>query len=132
MKIRKFGMAFALAGAVVATSASAHHSPAAFDLTKRTSVTGLVKSAFFRNPHGEIVVSVRDAKGKVTDWQLETSAANLLRRRGWDFSQVHPGITATFVGHANKTVPNFVYIREIHLQNGTVFGDKDGNDKALD
>lgn len=132
MKTRNFGLALAIAGAAIATAASAHHSPAAFDITTRQTVTGVVKSAFFRNPHGEIVVSVRDNKGRVTDWKLETSAANLLRRRGWDFSQVRPGMTASFVGHPNKTVPNYVYIREIHLPNGTVFGDKGGNDKALD
>jgi hypothetical protein len=36
------------------------------------------------------------------------------------------------VGHLNKEQPREIYIREIHFEDGTVFGDKGGNDAALD
>lgn len=125
------------AAAVAALSLSAvtvhaHHSPAAWEITKRSSVSGVVKEASFRNPHGLLTLQVTNEKGQVEEWRVETSAANLLRRRGWDFSKVVPGIKVTVVGHLNKEQPREIYIREIHFEDGTVFGDKGGSDAALD
>lgn len=125
-------IASALALAAVAFPASAHHSPASYDTTRRITVTGTVKTVFFRNPHGHIVLEVKGPKGQTAVWQVETSASNLLRRRGWVFSKVQPGLTASFVGHPNKTVPQDVYLREIRFQDGSVFGDQGGNDNVLD
>lgn len=126
-------MALATAGVFsIAAPLSAHHSPASWDITKRTNITGEVKDAYFRNPHGHITLLVKDAKGRVTEWQIEASAANLLRRRGWEFSKIKPGLNATFIGHPNKTEPRALYLREVRFEDGTGFGDKEGNDKALD
>jgi hypothetical protein len=119
----------ALLGAV---AVQAHHSPAAWEITKRNSVTGVVKDASFRNPHGQITLVVTNDKGQAEEWRVETSAANLLRRRGWDFSKVTPGIKITVMGHLNKENPREIYIREIQFEDGTLFGDKGGNDAALD
>lgn len=116
----------------IAIPAFAHHSPASYDTTKRVKIQGTVKAASFRNPHGHITVEVRDARGKVSTWQVETSAANLLRRRGWVFGKVKTGVTGTFFGHPNKTVPQDIYLREIEFTDGTRFGDKGGNDNVLD
>lgn len=122
----------ALPLAAIAIPAWAHHSPASYDTTRRVQIQGAVQTAFFRNPHGHIELQVKDARGKVATWQIETSAANLLRRRGWVFSKVKQGVTGTFVGHPNKTVPNDIYLREIVFSDGTRFGDKGGNDNVLD
>lgn len=118
--------------ATLSTPVGAHHSPASYDITRRTTVTGVVKEAFFRNPHGHITLVVADAKGKTSEWSIETSAANLLRRRGWVFSKVKPGVKGTFTGHPNKTVARDIYLREIKFADGTAFGDKGGSDQALD
>lgn len=115
-----------------AVSVHAHHSPAAWEITQRSSVSGEVKEASFRNPHGLLKLAVRNDKGETEEWHVETSAANLLRRRGWDFAKVTPGIKIKVVGHLNKEQPRQIYIREIHFEDGTVFGDKGGNDAALD
>lgn len=122
----------AIPALALAIPAVAHHSPASYDTTKRVTIRGTVKSAFFRNPHGHITLEVRDARGQVTEWQVETSAANLLRRRGWVFSKVKAGVTGSFVGHPNKTVRNDIYLREITFADGTKFGDQGGNDNVLD
>ncbi|OYU45408.1 MAG: hypothetical protein CFE44_07670 [Burkholderiales bacterium PBB4] len=109
----------------------AHHSPASFDITKRTTVTGVIKKAMFRNPHGSMVLTVKNGK-KTEEWDVETSAANLLRRRGWVFAKFAPGATVTVYVHLNKTVPKMIYVREARFADNTFFGDKEGNDKALD
>lgn len=115
-----------------AVAVHAHHSPAAWEITQRSTVSGEVKEASFRNPHGLLKLAVRNDKGETEEWHVETSAANLLRRRGWDFSKVTPGLKIKVVGHLNKEQPRQIYIREIHFEDGTVFGDKGGNDAALD
>lgn len=133
-KFRRLNTVLVAAGIAVATASTpaiAHHSPASYDITKRTTLTGVIKEAMFRNPHGKMVVEVKNG-AKVESWDVETSAANLLRRRGWDFSKFRPGATITIYGHLNKTLPRVIYIREVRFADGTFFGDKDGNDKALD
>ena len=90
----------------------AHHSPAAWEITKRNSVTGVVKDASFRNPHGQITLVVTNDKGQAEEWRVETSAANLLRRRGWDFSKVVPGIKITVFFFCNY----FLYYKTIAIK----------------
>lgn len=122
-----------LLAAVLAAPAvvQAHHSPASFDLTRRTTLTGVIHQSQFRNPHGRMLLDVRTGN-RVVRWEVETSAANLLRRRGWVFSRFRAGTTVTVYGHLNKTVPNYIYVREARFADGTFFGDSEGNDQALD
>lgn len=128
--------------------AQAHHSAAGYDTQKRVAIKGTIKKVSFRNPHGHIelmvdgkpieaAVFLKDgmpsvAGGKEVEWEVETAAANLLRRRGWDFRAVKKGQTVTLIGHPSKDKKPIMYLREIHFEDGTVFGDPDGADKALD
>lgn len=116
----------------LAAPVAAHHSPASYDTSRRVSIEGTIISAQFRNPHGKIRLRVAGRNGAEVVWEAETSASNLLRRRGWVFSQVRAGSRVTLVGHPNKTVANDIYLREIRFPNGTVFGDQGGSDQALD
>lgn len=134
-----------LKSAILATSAillstlnlqsQAHHSSTGYDLDSRIEITGTVKSAMFRNPHGTLVLEgVAPVEGfsDATEWEVETAASNLLRRRGWDFKRVKPGLHVTLTGHARKDKAPVLYLREIKFDDGTVFGDPDGQDKSLD
>lgn len=115
----------------LAAPVAAHHSPASYDTSRRISVEGTIISAQFRNPHGKIRLRVM-SNGREVVWEAETSASNLLRRRGWAFAQIRAGSRVTLVGHPNKTVANDLYLREIRFADGTVFGDQGGSDQALD
>ena len=124
----------ATAAALAASNlAVAHHSGASWDLTKRVSLKGTVQTVEFRNPHGKMTLSVAGPGGKPVTWQVETSAMNLLMRRGWKPARIKVGETVTVAGHLKK-VPgtNDLYLREVKLADGTVFGDPTGNDKQLD
>src|SRR3954447_8717176 len=65
---------FGAACLLAAASAVAHHSPAAFDMSRQVTIAGIVASFEWANPHAYL--SVRDdADGRT--WRLELSPANL-------------------------------------------------------
>jgi hypothetical protein len=117
---------------LLAAAGLAHHSAASWDLSKRITISGQLKSVKFRNPHGALQIMVGTTPSKAVQWEIETSALNLLVRRGWKFDSVKAGDKVTLVGHPHKTQPNHLYLRELTLADGTHYGDPAGKDAALD
>ena len=48
-----------------------------------------------RNPHVWFYLDIRDASGKVTNWDLEGSSPNGLIRNGWQKGTVKAGVDVT-------------------------------------
>jgi len=70
----------------------AHHSFAMFDMAKKGSVTGTVRSFEWSNPHVWLWVDVSDAQGNVTSYGFEGSApGELARTGGWTKRSVNKG-----------------------------------------
>ena len=65
----------------IAMPATAHHSAAGQDFTKRVEMSGVVKSWSIMNPHGKLVIQVTDAKG-TRAIELETHSRNNVYRAG--------------------------------------------------
>ena len=60
--------------ALLAAPAAAHHSQAGiFESTKTIEITGVIESVSWRNPHGQILLSVTDQAGKKTVWDAATA-----------------------------------------------------------
>jgi len=79
--------------------ALAHHSQAGiFDSNKKIEVTGIIKSVSWRNPHGQILLTAKDAKGVDTVWDAETASISILRIRGVDGTSIHVGDRVTIAG----------------------------------
>lgn len=67
-----------------AAAAAAHHAFAAeFDRDRPVALRGRVTEMRWANPHAWIYVDVENDDGTVTNWALETRAANNLIRLGW-------------------------------------------------
>lgn len=72
--------------------ASAHHSFAAFDLSKTVKLEATVKEFQWTNPHSWMQVVVLDPKTKGSkEWALEMTNVALLVRTGWRPATVKQG-----------------------------------------
>lgn len=89
-------------GALSLGMAEAHHSVAAFDLTKVEEVKGTVKTLEWTNPHAWVWVMVPDAKGGSADMGFECASLTMLRRGGWTRDVLKPGDKVTIKYHPMK------------------------------
>jgi len=104
---------------LLATSATAHHSTAAiYDGSKTIEVTGTVDKIHWRNPHGQILLSARDASGKTVQWTIETPATVILRILGIGQDFINAGDRITIAGAPARKNPNAMNGRNILLASG--------------
>ena len=122
--MRRFFQVVTVISGLAASShvAHAHHSQAGvFDSRKTIEITGVVKSVSWRNPHGQILLAVKDEKGVETIWDAETASISILRNRGVDGSPVRVGDRVTIAGGASIRNRPEILARSILLPNGTEF-----------
>lgn len=86
-----------LLGLSVATTASAHHSTAAYDRTKQIKLTGTVREFQWTNPHSWIQLVVTDKQGAKKEWGIEFGNPVINIRYGWKRTDVKPGDKVTVV-----------------------------------
>jgi hypothetical protein len=89
----------ALMAVALVAPALAHHSPAAFDRTKKVTLVGTVKEFRWQNPHTWIEVEVPDEKdkSKIIVWGVELTSPTYLIRAGWKSNIIKPGDKVTVV-----------------------------------
>ncbi|MFT3905840.1 MAG: DUF6152 family protein [Steroidobacteraceae bacterium] len=77
------GLSAGLLLAMPFSAADAHHSAVAYDLSARATLSGVVKSFEWENPHCWLVLAVPDGKGGTEEWRLEGGSVSILVRNGW-------------------------------------------------
>lgn len=90
MRLPKFVLMPAVLVAVLAPSASAHHSPVMFDQSKKVELSGTVRQFQWTNPHCYIQLLVEDG-GRQVEWNMEMGAPIYLANRGWRPSTLKAG-----------------------------------------
>jgi hypothetical protein len=102
----------------------AHHSFAAeYDTHKPIKITGVVTKMEWMNPHARFYVDVKDADGKVTNWNFELGAIPVLLRQGWRKGSLKEGDMVTVEGVAAKDGSNLGSAQRVTLPDGRrVFG----------
>ncbi|HZI50381.1 MAG TPA: DUF6152 family protein [Terriglobia bacterium] len=92
------------------TSASAHHGFGAFDRTTPITLTGVVKSVEWINPHAIVYIDVKGDDGKTVTWAIQAAPPNLLVRMGMPRDTLQPGAVFAVTGYAPKAdLTDFVF-----------------------
>ena len=124
MKFQTAVLSAALALLGAAVPLLAHHSFAAeYDSNKPIKITGQVTKVEWLNPHARFHVDVKDASGKVTNWDFELGAIPVLLRQGWRKDSLKVGDEVTVEGSMAKDNSASANARSVTLANGRrVFG----------
>jgi len=81
----------ALAAALIALPAIAHHSFAMFDMQNEKTMTGTVTDFKWTNPHAFLSLDAPGDDGAVANWAIEMTSPNNLINGGWRRSSIKPG-----------------------------------------
>ncbi|HEY8518864.1 MAG TPA: DUF6152 family protein [Gammaproteobacteria bacterium] len=108
----------AVAGVVLASSASAHHGFGTFDLTKDVEIRGVITKVDFVNPHSWLYVTAME-DGAEVQWRCEMRAATVLRRSGWSPEMFKPGDRVTITGSPDRFDGRSCYLSTITWADGT-------------
>jgi hypothetical protein len=118
-------------GLVAGTALQAHHSTAGvYDPGKEVKVTGSLAKLQFVNPHGSIVVTVKNPDGTTTDWTFTTGSATALASQG--ITKVGPkalkiGEEVTVVGTPARNGDPLGGLKTLTRADGSVLGNAGGN-----
>lgn len=91
---------FGCLGAMIllaAGSASAHHSFAMFDRSKKITTEATVTQFQWTNPHSWIEIDVQNSSGGTDHWSIECNSPNNLSRQGWKSNSIKPGDKITIM-----------------------------------
>lgn len=115
----------AAAAALLGTTslAAAHHSAVQFDFTKQVAYTGRVKEFRAINPHMQLTVEVKDAKG-LHDVQFEGHSTNNMYRTGYRKGMVNVGDTITVNCAPQRDGREGGYVVSVVTASGESFGMK--------
>ena len=102
----------------VAASYGHHSFSAEFDRDKPIQVTGTVTKVEWTNPHARIYLEVKDADGKVVNWDFELGPPNGLMRQGWRRDSLHEGHVVTISGFLSKDQNHVANARSVNLPDG--------------
>jgi len=107
----------------------AHHSFAAqYDRSKPAMLTGPVTKLDWINPHARFFMDVKDAAGKVANWEVELAAPAMLMRRGWSRTALPLGQSVTVNGSLAKDGSNLINASTVTLSDGKrVFAGSSGD-----
>ena len=128
---KALGCVVAFGCLVSSASLQAHHSTAGvYDPAKEVKVTGALAKLQFVNPHGSIVVAVKNADGTTTDWTFTTGPATALASQG--ISKVGPnalkiGEEVTVMGTPARNGSPLAGLKSHTRADGTVLGNAGGN-----
>jgi hypothetical protein len=106
---------FAVIAALVAASASAHHSfGATYEVSKQVKLEGKIAQFVYRNPHSFVHVEAPDAEGKTQRWAVEWGGTAQLTTAGVTRESLKVGDKVTIVARPSR-VPGEYRVLMVNL-----------------
>ena len=115
-------------GAVMATmalsaAASAHHSTAMFDASRKVLLSGTVREFQWTNPHCWIQIEAGAAEGKqAREWSIELGSPNTLSRGGWKKTSLVPGQKVNMIVNPMRDGSPGALLVSVTTADGKVYG----------
>ena len=103
----------------------AHHGNAAYDSKNPLTLNGTVTDFEWANPHVQIYFDVKDDKGAVTHWSVETLSPGKLVRCGWSKDAVKPGDKVAITTLPARTGAPVGFLTKLVFANGKELGLKE-------
>jgi hypothetical protein len=103
----------------------AHHGTSAFDTTTPVAIKGTVAEYSWTNPHNQIRLDVKDDKGKVTQWEVETLSPAKMARAGWTKDSLKAGDQVTLTVYAAKNGSPVAYLIKLVFADGKELGTRE-------
>jgi Family of unknown function (DUF6152) len=100
---RIVGVCLVLGLLMGSTPLFAHHGNAAYDQTKSVTIKGTVTQFVWANPHAQIYLDVKDGKGYIVKWAVETLSPGKLHRSGWTRDSIKAGDQVAITLQAAKS-----------------------------
>ena len=105
----------AVLAALVAASASAHHSfGATYEVSKQIKLDGKIAQFVYRNPHSFVHVEAPDAEGKTQRWAVEWGGTAQLTTAGVTRESLKVGDKVTIVARPSR-VPGEYRVLMVNL-----------------
>ena len=102
--------------------ALAHQSFSMFDQTAPITITGVVSSVEWTNPHVYIELDLTEPVKGAKHWSIELGSPSILQRGGWKFNTVKRGDKVTAVVSPLKNGEPGSLLTRITLPDGRVLG----------
>jgi hypothetical protein len=106
-----------------AASVRAHHSPSAiFDMTKRTTLTGVLTKVDWINPHVIIAMDIKTEAGKTEAWSFESNPPLWFRKVGVARADIAKALGQPLkveINRAKDLSTLYGYLYKITFQNGS-------------
>ena len=91
---------------VLSSAATAHHSTAVYDATKKLTLSGTVTEVQWVNPHTYVHIAVLESDGSETQWAVLSGTPTLNVRNGWKYDDVKKGDKVSTVVHPARDDKN--------------------------
>lgn len=112
--------AAALAAALGAGPALAHHSSSRFDSSQTVDFDAVVKGVRWANPHVYLTVEQTTDAGETIEWEVETVGPSALRRLGWERETVSVGDQVSLRGSPARSGDHSLNLGTIEHGGGSV------------
>lgn len=100
----------------------AHHGNASYDNDNPVTIKGAVTEFAWTNPHVQIYLDVKDDKGKVVHWSVETLSPGKLVRAGWTKDSVKVGDQISITLIPAKSGAPVGFLHKLVLSSGEELG----------